>query len=401
MSSTLLTESPWCARSSDPEVFVEQGGPPYECVRRALSHVPLERARGLRVLVKPNGGRIAASGSGIVTDATVVAAVIDAFLEVGAKVSVGDSPITGIRHHQALEASGVVEVARKRACQLVELDAGRPVEIAVPEGRALRELKVCRAVLEHELLVSVPVMKTHMHTGVTLAVKNMKGCLWRRSKVDLHMLPPALGCADKPLDVAITDLATVMLPHLSVVDGTIGLEGLGPSAGQPKPLGAVVVGAEAFAVDAVCCGLMGLSALDIPHLRLGAERGLGTVDLARIRVSPSDWERFAQPFARPPANLSIQFPGVEIRDEQSCSACQSTLLLFLKRYGSRLRDYFPEGEPVHILIGKGHDSAPQRALCIGNCTAKHRGSTIYVSGCPPVGSSIFRALAGEGGDNED
>ena len=412
MDSSLLPTSPWVSQSGAPEVFVEQaqhtqarsqctdqgsssqGADPYALTRRALSHLDLSKARGLKVLVKPNGGRVASSGSGIVTDARVVAAVIDAFLDAGAKVSVGDSPIAGVRHHEALEAMGVVEVARQRDCELVELDAPRPIEVDVPEGQALRTLRICRQVLEHELIVSVPVMKTHMHTGVTLAVKNMKGCLWRRTKVDLHMLPKVAGRSEKPLDIAIADLASVLRPHLSVVDGIVGLEGLGPSAGQKKALGAVVVGSDAFAVDAVCCRLMGIDVAEIPHLRLGAERRLGRIDLENFRVIPNAYADFATLFARPPENLSIQFPGVKILDEQSCSACQSTLLLFLKQYGARLRDYFPDDQALHVVIGKGHADVPRRALCIGNCTIKHREQSLYVTGCPPVGSAILAAISG-------
>ena len=101
--------------------------------------------------------------------------------------------------------------------------------------------------------------------------KRLKGCLWRRSKVELHMLPALAGSKDKPLDVAIADMASVLRPHLAIVDGTVGMEGLGPSAGRPKPLDAVVVSADAFAADAVACQLMGTAAEHIPHLRLGAD----------------------------------------------------------------------------------------------------------------------------------
>ena len=82
-------------------------------------------------------------------------------------------------------------------------------------------------------------MKMHMHTGVTLAVKNMKGCLWRKSKVDLHMLPPLPGHNEKTLDIAIADMSAILRPHLSIIDGTIGMEGLGPSAGKAKQMDAM------------------------------------------------------------------------------------------------------------------------------------------------------------------
>jgi hypothetical protein len=233
------------------------------------------------------------------------------------------------------------------------------------------------------------VMKTHMHTGVTLSIKNMKGCLWRRSKVDLHMLPEVGGQREKPLDIAIADMASVLRPHLAIIDGTIGMEGLGPSAGKPKALGLVLAGVDAFATDSIACELMGISARDVPHLRIGAERGYGVIGLDKICVFPENWKDARSPFALPPDKLSIEFPGFIILDKQSCSACQSTLLMFLKRYGKQLRDNIPDKKDIIIAIGKGHNELPDGTLCIGNCTIEHKNCGVFVPGCPPVASEIL------------
>jgi len=233
----------------------------------------------------------------------------------------------------------------------------------------------------------------HMHTGVTLSVKNMKGCLWRRSKVQLHMLPPVNGYQEKPIDIAIADMSWALRPHLSIIDGTVGMEGLGPSAGIPKPLDVVVVSADAFAADAVACRLMGTRAEEIPHLRIGAERSYGIIDLGRIRVTPEHWQDWKVAFTPPPRNLSIEFPNITILDNNSCSACQSTLMLFLQRYGKQVFDYFPTGTDIHIAIGKGHSELPEGTICIGNCTTSFRGDTIFIPGCPPVASQILTTIS--------
>ncbi len=389
----MLSENPLLRSAKQPCVQVAHGQGPYANTRRALEPIDLSPARGKRVLLKPNAGRVAGVGSGIVTHPEVVAAAIDAFREAGAEVAIGESPIVGVRVQQAFEASGITAVAAARHCPLIDMDRRPPVEMAIPEGRVLRSLKVCREVTEFDFVVSVPVMKMHMHTGVTLAVKNMKGCLWRRSKVQLHMLPPVDGSDEKPIDIAIADMSSVLRPHLSVIDGTVGMEGLGPSAGQPKPLDAVVVSGDAFAADAVACRLMGTSAEHVPHLRIGAERGCGVIDLARFEIAPENWQDWISAFARPPQNLTIEFPNITVLDDRSCSACQSTLLLFLGRYKDRIFDYFPSDKPVHIAIGKGHIDLPDGTLCIGNCTASQRDKGIFVPGCPPVGSQIYAAIA--------
>ena len=381
-------------------VYWASGAGAYDNTRKALGNINLSLAKGNRVLLKPNIGRAAEPGEGITTHPDVVAAAIDAFVEAGAEVAVGESPITGVKMVEAFESSGIGAVARERDCALIDMDVRRYVAVEIPGAVAKKSLKVCREVLEFDIVVSIPVMKTHMHTGVTLAVKNMKGCLWRRSKVDLHMLPQLAEYDEKPLDIAIADMSSVLRPHLSIIDGTVGMEGLGPSGGKAKKLGVVVVGADAFAADSLACAIMGISAGDIAHLRMGSERGHGVIDLEVVDVCPDNWRDIVDSFALPPEKLSLEFSGFNILDRQSCSACQSTLLMFLKKYGDLLREGVSGDEDISIAIGKGHETVPEGTLCIGNCTVKHKKCGVFVSGCPPVGSEILKEyLGGKGIDN--
>ena len=118
------------------------------------------------------------------------------------------------------------------------------------------------------------------------------------------------------------------------------------------------------------------------------ERNCPLIDISRIQGNPDMWYDFISPFEPPPDNLSIQFPGITILDEMSCSACQSTVLMLLKRYREQVFDSFPGQENVTIAIGKGHQSVPRGTLCIGNCTAQHKKQGIFVPGCPPVATQI-------------
>jgi len=397
----MIADNPFFGPSAGTWVTVAHGEGPYVNTRRALARVDLSASRGKRVLLKPNAGRVAPPESGVTTHPEAVAAAIDAFREAGAEVAVGESPIAGVQVQEAFEVTGIAAVARTRHCPLIDLDCRPFVEVPIPQGRVIHHLQVCPEVLEHDLLVSMPVAKMHMHTGVTLSVKNMKGCLWRRSKVQLHMLPPVDGTDHKPIDLAIADLASVLRPHLAVIDGAVGMEGLGPSAGQAKRLDAVVVGADAFAADAVACQLMGMQAEAVPHLRIGAERGYGVIDPGRITVTPEHWRDWISPFVPPPRNLQIEFPNITVLDNNSCSACQSTLLLFLRSYRDRLFDYFPSEFPIHIAIGRGHTDLPEGTLCIGNCTAAHKTRGLFVPGCPPVSSGILAALGQSAVDTAD
>ncbi len=390
----MIPKSPFADSAETKRVIVAHGKGPYANTVEALEQIDLSAIAGKRVLLKPNVGRVATPDRGIVTNPEVVAAAIDVLRQAGAEVAIGESPITGVKVMEAFEAAGITAIAAKRDCPLIDMDERPPVEIPIPQGRALGELKLCADVLDFDAVVSIPVMKMHMHTGATLSIKNMKGCLWRRSKVGLHMLPPLEDSDEKPINVAIADLSSVLRPHLAIIDGTIGMEGLGPSAGQAKPVDTVVVGFDGFAADAVACRIMGTDAKAVPYLAIGAERGYGVIDIEALDIAPANWIDWIDPFAAPPSNLEIAFPNVTVLDNGSCSACQSTLLLFLTQFREQLFDYMPDKNSVHIAIGKHHTEVPEGTLCIGNCTARHRKSGIFVPGCPPVSSEILKAITG-------
>jgi len=387
--NAVLSPTPFWLDPARPSVFWASDNDPYENTRKALSNIDLSPSENKRVLLKPNVGRSAQPEAGVTTHPQVVAAAIDVFRDTGADVAVGESPITGVAALDAFEISGISAVADKRNCPLIDMDVRQYVTVEIPDGVAIKSLRVCSQVAEYDVIVSIPVMKTHMHTGVTLSVKNMKGCLWRRSKVDLHMLPQLAGYEDKPLDIAIADMSSVLRPHLSIIDGTVGMEGLGPSAGKPKALGVVLVGVDAFATDSLACAIMGISACDVPHLSIGAQRGYGVIDVDSIAIAPENWKDVQDSFALPPDELSIEFSGFTVLDQQSCSACQSTLLMFLKKYGKQLRDSTSDDKDIIIAIGKGHEELPSGTLCVGNCTAKHKNCGVFLSGCPPVASEIL------------
>ncbi len=354
-----------------------------------LRKLQLPSFAGRRVLLKPNAGRKVQPRKGITTEPDVVAAACDFFLEKGADVAVGESTILGVKPLDCLESTGIAAVARERGIPVLDLDELPATKTPVRNGVVLDSLAVCGVLAQFDCVVSIPVMKTHMHCCVSLSLKNMKGCLRGREKVRLHQLPqPEEPTHEKTLDLAIADLSTVLQPDIAIVDGTVGMEGLGPSAGTAKRVGLVLASTDYLSADAVAAAIMGFSADAVPHLRLAAQRAGRTLALDEIDIAPHDWRKWTQPFERPPEELSIEFPRVNVMDCESCSACVSTLMLFLKRYYDELGDYLP----LNIAIGKGHETLPAGTLCIGNCTGDASGKGIFIPGCPPVASDIFQTV---------
>ena len=146
--------------------------------------------RGRRVLIKPNAARLASPGDGVTTHPQVVAAAIDHLKEKGARrIVIGESCIFGVNPGEAFQVTGMKEISEEKKVELLDLDQGDPMEIAIPEGKVIKKIKVPAVLKEFDFIISIPVMKTHMHTQVTLSIKNMKGLLWRREKGEISSTP--------------------------------------------------------------------------------------------------------------------------------------------------------------------------------------------------------------------
>jgi len=387
-----------------PLTVITKGSDPYENTLKALDALSLPPLQGKKILLKPNAGRCVPARQGVTTHPQVVAAAIDFFQQLKpATIFLGESPILGVKALDALEKAEMAEIARKKGVCLIDLDERTPFELPIPRGKLLKKLRVCALVKEVDYLVSIPVMKTHMHTGVSLSIKNMKGVLWRREKARLHQLEYA-GLKDgegKALDVAIADMAEVLRPDLALIDGTIGLEGLGPSEGDPKEVGLIVASQDCLAADAVAAYLMGFEPATIPHLRMLSERGVGEINLKKIPIQPTNYAALRQSFAPPPKKISIQYPNVQVLDCNSCSACLSTTLLFLRRFLPQVPSSCFQNGKLIVGIGKDLQDPPEGIILIGNCTAKHKEKGIYIPGCPPIASSIISRLKEKAKDQKE
>ena len=370
---------------------------PEENVRTCLNRLDLSSLRNKSVLLKPNAGRSARPGQGYNTHPETLEAVIKVLLDIPVeKIAIGESPLVGINVMEAFEKSGIKKVADKYNIELIDFDSKPPVKIEIPGARVVETTKICQQVFDFDFLISVPVAKTHMHTGVTLGIKNMKGCLYRHEKVRYHQLE-YVNCEydEKTLDSAISDLATVLLPDLTIIDGYIGMEGLGPSGGTAIGSDFIVASWNPLGADIFGCLMMGIEPETVPHLRLIAERLGYNIDQNSYDVEPKEYKEFIVKYKQPPTDISLEFENVIIYDQESCSSCLSTLMLFLRRFKENMSPYVLSDGNFHIAIGKGVKECAEGTVLVGNCTKKNcKGTSIFVPGCPPVPTRIYEAVTG-------
>ena len=376
---------------------------PFNNVINVLKPIDLSFAKNKSVLLKPNLGRAAKAEHGYNTHPQTLAALIEVFTKAGAsKVAIGESPLVGIDTFEAFEKGGITEIANKYGIELIDMDAKTPVKKIIPDSRVVNETKVCKDVYEYDILVSVPVTKTHMHTGVTLGIKNMKGCLYRHEKVRYHQLEyQSTNYPEKTLDSAISDLATILLPDLTVIDGYIGMEGLGPSGGEVIKSDFAVASRHPMGADIFGCILMGIDPSSVVHLKLVSERNNFSLDPESYLIVSEDYQKFIVPYKQPPKDISVKFDRVHVYESEACSSCLSTLFLFLRRFKDEMDPYLLDDGRFHIAIGKGVKNPKVGTVFVGNCTRNNKGKGIFVKGCSPVPTRIYEAITGREPDENE
>lgn len=237
------------------------------------------------ILIKPNYINSKHPSTGITTDGRVIEGVVKFLKEGGAENVVIGEGSGWADTFEAFRTAGVDAVAERWNVKLVDLNKDEFVEVSPPNPFSLKKVKVAKTALQ-SIIVSVPKLKLHRMATVTLGLKNMMGAL--ASKGVMH---------NGRLSENIVDLASVLKPSLTVIDGIIAGEGH-ETSGNPVEMDVVIAGVDPVAVDSVGAAIMGVNPKDVKHLVLAEEKGLGTCDLNKITVVGEPLEKVKRKFRR-------------------------------------------------------------------------------------------------------
>lgn len=147
-----------------------------------------------------------------------------------------------------------------------------------------------RSVVEADLVVSMPKMKTHHWVGVTASMKNLYGVIpgikygWPKNVLHHAGIPET-----------VFDINASLPKTITVVDGIDCMEGDGPILGSRKHMGLLAMGTSLPAVDATLCRMMGIAPERISYLQLAANR-LGPIANRYVQQQGERWESVASPF---------------------------------------------------------------------------------------------------------
>ncbi|MEW6606878.1 MAG: DUF362 domain-containing protein [bacterium] len=252
--------------------------------------------RGNRVLLKGNIGAPSPPEQASTTHPSIIKAMIQLVREVGGIPIFGDSPIIERITEETFEISGHAKIAHKEGIEITAFNKNGFKKVKIPKGKQIKEIYFSKDVLNADVVISIPKLKTHILTYYTGAIKNMFGALEKESRINIHKSFIKVI----PFSEAIVDVFSVRKPDLAIMDGIWAMEGLGPSHGQIKKVGVIISSKDSVALDAVSSAIIGYDPMDIPTTKDAEMRRLGNGKLDQIEILGEQIDKVKVDFEKVP-----------------------------------------------------------------------------------------------------
>jgi len=261
------------------DLVAVRNGQPVEMYRRAMEEMGgMEKyvQPGQTVALKPNASWDVPPERAANTNPELMTAIVEDCFEAGARrVLVFDN--TCDNWERSYANSGVAEAVEKAGGQMLHAHLERYYkEVDIPGAKRLNKAKVYERLINSDVFINIPVMKHHASTTITIAMKNLMGVVWDRRfwhRNDLHQ--------------CIADFCLYRKPDLNIVDAYLVMTQNGPrgtSAADLTRMQSLLVSSDIVAVDAAGALMMDHQPDQISHLRIGAEMGIGEIDLGKLNI---------------------------------------------------------------------------------------------------------------------
>ncbi|MEM2943131.1 MAG: DUF362 domain-containing protein [Methanomassiliicoccales archaeon] len=302
------------------------------------------------------------------------------------EIALAEGSMVGQDTMECFAKLGYLDLARELDLRIVDLNKDATVSLKVPNPRVFEEIEVARTIVDCDFLINMPVMKTHINTLVTLAIKNLKGTIPHNWKRKFHFVG---------LDCSLVDLASVISSDLVIMDGIIGQQGQGPLTGTPANAGIVIAGRNQFDVDITACRAMGIDPREVRHLAMIAEAAGIDLKTYHVAISGVDLSNLDIVFERPRYSLQGLYKGIDIIWGEPCSGCAGALSVALERMErSGELEIIRQNGGLVIALGKTADPQPnERLVLLGKCQYRNRSKGMFIPGCPPPGMIVREMLS--------
>ena len=239
-----------------------------------------------KVLIKPNLLMKKRPEEATTTHPMVVKVLCEKLLELDCEIIIGDSPggpYTTSSLKGIYKSTGMQDVEDELNVTL-NYDVS-DVKVENDKAYALKYMDIITPITKVDHIINICKFKTHGMATFTGGVKNLYGCIAGLKKAEIHYRFPTeeLFCED-----VLLDICSYVNPTLTIMDGIMGMEGDGPSAGIPRHIGLMLASPSPYALDAIACKLINLDYNKVPTLRGSIKRGFIKDDLSDIKVLGED-----------------------------------------------------------------------------------------------------------------
>ncbi|MBR4308107.1 MAG: DUF362 domain-containing protein [Oscillospiraceae bacterium] len=261
---------------------------------------------GMCIVIKANLVGALSPDKAATTHPTLLASLTKLLKVRGARVIIGDSP-GGLYNISFLKKVYKLTGMEEAVAAGAELNYDfSQKEASFPQGRVSKSFLYTAYLDQADAIISFCKLKTHGMMGLSAATKNLFGAVPGTTKPEYHFRYP------EPPDFAgmIVDLNSYFKPKLFLVDAVVAMEGNGPTAGTPRPVGALLAGTDCHKLDMLCAKVIGVDPMSVPTLRAAADFGLVEERLRDEDVA-GDVTPFILPdFRRIQQTKSTQFKNV-------------------------------------------------------------------------------------------
>lgn len=246
-------------------------------------------SKNSKVLIKPNLLMKKRPEEATTTHPMVVKVLCEKLLKLNCEVIIGDSPggpYTVSSLNGIYKSSGMKDVADELGITL-NYDIS-DVKVENYNANVLKYMDIITPITEVDHTINICKFKTHGMATFTGGVKNLYGCIAGLKKAEIHYRFPTeeLFCEE-----VLLDICSYVNPTLTIMDGVLGMEGDGPSAGIPRHIGVMLASQSPYALDAVACKIINLNSDRVPTLRGSIKRGYIKEDFSDINVLGEDIEK--------------------------------------------------------------------------------------------------------------
>jgi uncharacterized protein (DUF362 family) len=232
---------------------------------------------------------------GVVSDPELLSELISLLRNDNEEVLVGESNGYNYSCNLAFEKTGLKKAAQKAGGSVVNLSDDKMVKIKFQNSsNPPTKLFLPKSVLEADAIVDLAQMKTHEFTTFSGAIKNLFGCIPSNRRIYLHPF----------LNEVFYKLFSILNPTLTIMDARVGLEGNGPTKGDPVNMDLILTSNSALATDIIASEIMGLSLEQVSYLNYIANRR--NLSRERIKTQGLEVKKVAKTFKLPRIDLPVK-----------------------------------------------------------------------------------------------